>query len=139
MRNYLVKDRKYKTKDSGKRRIMKSGSQRDSRAGKGRYDLIPAYPYYRLAQLYERGGIKYTARNWEKGQPLSVYLDSAERHLNEFKMGMRDEDHATAVSWNMFGLVHTEEMIRLGKLPAHLDDLPNHTKIPLEKEKKKKK
>ena len=116
---------------------MKSGSQRDSREGKGRYDWIPAYPYHRLAQLYERGGIKYTARNWEKGQPLCVYLDSAERHLNEFKMGMRDEDHATAVSWNMFGLVHTEEMIRLGKLPASLNDLPNHTKIKFDMPKMK--
>lgn len=128
---------KYKTKDSGKRRIMKTGSQRDSREGKGRFDLVPFYPYMRLAQLYERGAVKYEARNWEKGQPLSVYLDSAERHLVEFKSGMRDEDHGIAVCWNMFGLIWTEEMIRVGKLPAELNDLPNHTIIPFESTKVK--
>lgn len=122
----------YKTKDSGERRVMNTGSQRDSRVGKGRFDLVPFYPYWRLAQLYERGAVKYEARNWEKGQPLSVYLDSAERHLGEFKFGMRDEDHAIATCWNLFGLVHTERMIRLGELPTYLFDLPNHTDIPFE-------
>ena len=110
-------------KDSGKREQWDTGSRRDTREGKGRYDLIPAYPMRRLARHYENGAVKYGDRNWEKGQPLSRYLDSAERHLYAVKEGLTDEDHAIAVVWNMFAFIHTQEMVRRGKLPALLDDV----------------
>ena len=124
----MVKNKKFKTKDSGVRRIMKSGSQRDSREGKGRYDLIPAYPYHRLAQLYERGGVKYTARNWEKGQPLSWYIDSQYRHLGQFRMGHWDENHLIASYWNSHSLVDTWIKIERGILPKKLNDMPVYKK-----------
>ena len=74
------------------------------------------------------GAIKYKDRNWEKGMPLSVYLDSAERHLTKFREGHREEDHMSAVAWNAFGLIHTQEMIKRGLLPKEFDDLPNYLK-----------
>ncbi len=111
------------TKDSGERRVFSTGSRRDVRTGKGRYDLISPIGLKRLAQLYERGAVKYGDRNWEKGQPLGQYLDSAIRHLFCYLAGMRDEDHLTAVAWNAFSFVHTEQLIRDGKLPKELDDL----------------
>lgn len=120
----------FKTKDSGKRRIMETGSQRDIRAGKGRYDLLSPIALHRVAQLYERGAEKYDPRNWEKGQPLSVLIDSGLRHGFEYLGGMRDEDHASAVVWNWMAVIHTEEMIMRGLLPAKLNDLPNYTGIP---------
>lgn len=111
-------------KDSGDRREFATGSRRDVRTGKGRFDLLPAYVLLRDAKHMENGAVKYGDRNWERGQPLSVYLDSAFRHLICWMMGMRDEDHLAAARWNLGCLIWTEEMIRRGKLPAELDDLP---------------
>lgn len=111
------------TKDSGERRVFFTGSRRDKRDGKGRFDLISPIGLRRLAGLYERGAVKYGDRNWEKGQPLGSYLDSAMRHLVSFLAGDRDEDHMVAVAWNAFGFIHTEQLIRDGKLPKELDDI----------------
>lgn len=113
----------YATKDSGQREEYATGSRRDTRDGKGRFDLIPAISLKRLAQLYERGAAKYGDRNWEKGQPLSRYLDSAMRHLNDWIGGDRSEDHLIACVWNCFSYVWTEEMVRRGLLPAELNDM----------------
>ena len=110
------------TKDSGERRVFETGSVRDSRKGKGRFDLIPAYPLKRLAQLYERGAEKYADNNWQKGQPLANYLDSAMRHLNDYRDGDRTEDHLIAVAWNVFAYIWTERAIEQGKLPASLGE-----------------
>lgn len=110
------------TKDSGERRVFETGSVRDSRKGKGRFDLIPAYPLKRLAQLYERGAEKYADNNWQKGQPLANYLDSAMRHMNDYRDGDRAEDHLIAVAWNVFAYIWTERAIEQGKLPASLGE-----------------
>lgn len=111
-------------KDSGSRRRFKTGAQRDIADGKGRFDLLPARALRRLAIHFERGAAKYAARNWEKGQPLSVYADSGLRHAFSYLQGMRDEDHLIAAAWNLLCLADTEERIKDGLLPAELDDLP---------------
>jgi hypothetical protein len=82
----------------------------------------------RLARHYENGARKYGDRNWEKGQPLGSYLDSALRHINVFLAGGRDEDHLSAAAWNLFSVIHTQEMIERGLLPKGLDDLPDFKK-----------
>ena len=111
-------------KDSGKREEFATGSRRDTREGKGRYDLLPAHAIYRLARHFENGAAKYQPRNWEKGQPLSRYLDSALRHIFKFLGGSREEDHITAAAWNCLAFVETEHRIQEGRLPKELDDLP---------------
>jgi len=115
--------------DSGKRREFKTGSVRDSRAGKGRFDLMSPIALLRYAKHMEAGAIKYGDRNWEKGQPLMSYIDSAERHMNTWKLnrltGRKDEeDHLAAIIWNIGAFMHTKEMIACGHLPAELDDVP---------------
>jgi len=117
-----------KVKDSGERRNFKTGSVRDIRTGKGRFDLISPIALRRLAQHLENGAVKYGDRNWELGQPLAGYLDSAIRHLIDFLEGKRDEDHLSAGAWNIFSAIHTEEMICRGVLPKELNDLPNYIK-----------
>lgn len=112
------------TRDSGNRQEFATGSRRDTREGKGRFDLIPPTAEQRLADLYERGADKYGDRNWEKGQPLMRYVDSARRHLNRLVAGEPTEDHATAVQWNMIGYTETKARIEAGLLPAELDDRP---------------
>lgn len=110
-------------KDSGQRQEFETGSKRDTRDGKGRYDLIPAYALSRLARHYENGARKYGDRNWEKGQPLARYLDSMIRHAYRFLGGSRDEDHLAAVAWNALAYIETEERIKKGILPKELDDV----------------
>lgn len=116
----------FTTKDSGQRETFTTGSVRDLRVGKGRYDLLPPRALRRLAQLYERGAIKYGDRNWEKGQPLSRMLDSAIRHLFQFLEGKTDEDHGIAVAWNILGIIEIQELIKEGLLDEALNDLPKH-------------
>lgn len=116
----------YITKDSGDRRKFNTGAQRDVVVGKGRYDLISPIMIERLAKLLQRGAEKYNDRNWEKGMPLSVYMDSGMRHLFKFLEGHKDEDHLIAAIWNLQALLHIEEMVKRGKLSEELLDLPNY-------------
>lgn len=128
---------KHVVKDSGRRQVFGTGSQRDTRDGKGRFDLIPSEPLRRLALVFERGAVKYGDRNWEKGQPLQRYIDSAMRHLNCFQAGDREEDHLMQCAWNCFAYVDTERRIRSGHLPSELDDTPRPRRSPRKSPRKK--
>lgn len=100
-----------------------TGAVRDTRHNKGRYDLIP-WSVVRLISLrFEEGAKRYGERNWEKGQPLSRYLDSCMRHLIQHIEGKTDERHDVAALWNLMALVWTQEQIKDKLLPASLDDL----------------
>lgn len=97
------------TKDSGQRESFETGAKRDVRAGKGRFDLIPAVALQRLAGVYERGAAKYGDRNWQQGFPFSRCYDSAMRHLLQFAAGARDEDHLAQATFNVFALMYFEK------------------------------
>lgn len=107
----------YTTKDSGARAQYDSGMVRDTNQGKARFDLLFAkgVPYNeqlltRFAQLMERGAVKYAARNWEQanGQAeLDRFKESAFRHLMQWLCGETDEDHATAVMFNLLAYEST--------------------------------
>lgn len=108
--------------DSGERISYGDGMAiREPSTGKGRYDLVSPFAMRRLAQHYENGAQKYADRNWEKGMPFSRYVDSAKRHLDKYIMGMTDEDHLAAASWNIFAIMHHQE---LGQ--TELDDMPHY-------------
>ena len=113
-------------KDSGKRERHHGGAVRDIRVGKGRYDLISVLALRRIAQVYERGAIKYSDRNWEKGMRISRFLDSGLRHICEYIEGRRDEDHLGQAAWNIMAAIHMEEMIKHGNLPSELNDMPDY-------------
>lgn len=113
----------YSVKDSGERQEFSTGSVRDTREGKGRYDLLSPHAIRWYAKQLEAGAVKYGDRNWEKGQPLSRYLDSALRHLFAVAEGKTDECHIAAAMWNVASLIHTAEEVRAGRLPAELADL----------------
>lgn len=114
--------------DSGKRVELKTGSHRERAEGKGRYDLISPIALRRLAIVMEKGAKKYATRNWEKGQPLSFYMDSALRHLNQHLEGQRDEDHLGQCMFNVMAMMHTEEQM------PELDDLPKYKLAQRDKE-----
>lgn len=97
-----------------------TGSIRDSQKGKTRYDLISPIFLTRLAVWCTLGAIKYSPRNWEKGQPLHQYVASLWRHLMAFMEGKDDEDHLAACAWNIMAFIHTEKMCLTGQLPEIL-------------------
>ena len=109
-------------KDSGERREFETGAVRDMAAGKGRYDLVPYDPLRRLALIYEHGAVKYGEHNWQKGIPVSSFIDSAMRHLQKFAADMTDEDHPAQAVWNIFAAMWTLDQIKQGKLSADLDN-----------------
>ena len=113
--------------DSGVREDFSTGSKRDSRNGKGRFDLLPFYAIQRLARVYENGAVKYGENNWRLGQPCSRYLDSAMRHLFKAGAGWKDEDHFAQAMWNIAAIIETQKMIELNKAPKELDDLSSFT------------
>lgn len=124
-----VSDLGRELRDGGTRETFSTGAQKEDKskcAGKGAYHLLPQHPIRRVAEIYRKGAIKYAARNWEKGIPLSSILDSAERHLAQFHEGMEDEDHLHQAIWNLFAISHYLEMIRRGELPAEINDLPSY-------------
>jgi hypothetical protein len=112
-------------KDSGQRRTAVTGAVRDVPFGKGRFDLVPYFGILAIAQQMEAGAAKYAARNWEKGMPLSWFLDSALRHLLKMLAGFDDEPHDRALAWNVACFIETQEKIKRGLLPKELDDLPH--------------
>ena len=66
---------------------------------------------------YRDGCQKYQPRNWEKGIPLSSFIDSGTRHYLRWKRGDSDEPHNRAFLWNVLGALWTHanmpEMIDL--------------------------
>ena len=96
-------------KDSGTRRQFDTGAVRDMQEGKGRMDLLPACAIMRVARHFEAGAVKYGDRNWERGIPLSSFIDSALRHLFKYQDGQADEDHLCAAAWNLLCALWTEE------------------------------
>jgi len=94
---------------------------REPTTGKGRYDLISPFGNRRLALRLEGGSEKYDNRNWEKGMPFSRCIESAKRHIDQFVMGMEDEDHLAAACFNLYAIMHFQE---LGMI--HLDDMPHY-------------
>ena len=78
----------------------------------------------RLSVQLEKGALKYSKRNWEKGMPLEEYCNSAIRHILSCIDGDEDEDHYAAALFNVMGLWHTGYMISIAKLPKELNNLP---------------
>ena len=62
-----------------------------------------------VAKQYEDGARKYDDRNWEKGIPVHVFVDSGVRHYLKFLRGDTDEPHDRAFIWNMLGAIWTHE------------------------------
>lgn len=107
------------------KQVYETGAQRGEESNRGRYDLISAAFLKRLAIHLEKGAKHYAPRNWEKGLPIKRSFNSLLRHALQWHNGDRDEDHLAAVACNLMFILHTEELIRDGKLPASLlEEMP---------------
>ena len=110
---------KYGMTDSGKRQSFGNGMAiRDTADDKPRPDLISPFAEERAGPLAPHGAAKYAERNWERGMPFSRCVASLKRHVMKYQQGKRDEDHLAAIMFNAMALIHYEEMIERGLLPA---------------------
>ncbi len=111
---------------------LSTGCKRQKTDGRGSYELITPFAHERVAKLYEWGAHDDHRgnRNWEKGCPFSRCIQSIERHITKIKMREPDEEHddnlAAIVFWAN-AMMHYQEMIKRGRLPAELDDMPHYT------------
>jgi hypothetical protein len=95
-----------------------------------RYDMISPLFLRRTSIHYQKGGINYGDRNWEKGMPAMVTWDCATRHLTNWLEKEDTEDHLAAVGWNVCSTMHTIEMCRRGLLPETLvETIPMYRNI----------
>lgn len=104
----------YETKDSGKREEYITGMRRDTQEGKPDFYLcLPKdVPYEeqlltRFAELMQRGKAKYGNRNWEcsrTDEELERFKSSAFRHFMQWINNETDEDHASAVLFNIMAV-----------------------------------
>lgn len=101
-----------------------TGAQRDTAENKPRPDLISPFFMFRVGQHLAKGAEHYGERNWEQGIPMSRCLASLERHIQQYKLGLTNEDHLAAIGCNIVFLIHYDEMIKAGMLPPELEDLP---------------
>ena len=99
--------------DSGERIHFPTGMMRDVQTGKPRFDLLwpEQMPYEeqmltRWAMHMAAGAEKYEARNWEQAatrEELERYRASALRHMYQWLAGEDEEDHASAIYFNIMG------------------------------------
>lgn len=107
-------EKKFTTKDTGKRVVFDTGMNRDVQDGKPRYDLVDPVLLKRWAELMARGAIKYGEENWRKAATqveLSRFRASALRHMMQWMAGEDDEDHAAAVCFNLAGAEMVKEKL----------------------------
>ena len=116
-------DDRFILKDSGKRQEFNTGAVRDIQDKKPRYDLIPPHSLKRLANVYTKGALKYSDRNWEKGISFQRCIASALRHIEAFRLGINDEDHLGQAAWNLFAIMEFQDLGR-----NDLDDMIKYEK-----------
>jgi hypothetical protein len=96
-------------KDSGECKEFDTGAVRDMHKGKGDMYSLPAAAILRLSKHYEEGAGKYGQLNYQKGIPISSFMDSALRHIFKYLDGWDDEDHLGAAAFNILGAIQMEE------------------------------
>ena len=65
------------------------------------YHNSPETMFLEVAIHFEEGAKKYGENNWQKGLPVSCYIDSAVRHYLKHRRGDKDEPHDRAFVWNL--------------------------------------
>lgn len=111
-------ERPPRLEDSGARQTFETGARRDTDENKPRYSLVPPRVLKRIVMIYTLGAIKYGDHNYQKGMPYSRYLDSAGRHIEDFRDGKTNEDHLAQACWNLMGIMFHQEYG-----PEGLDDV----------------
>ncbi len=99
---------------------FETGAKRDI---EGKEDYIETISYLTLKRYAEYMTSKakvYGRGNWRKGIPIESYEQSLMRHLQKYFANKYDnanlesqEDHLSAAMFNLQGLIHEEEKLKL--------------------------
>lgn len=119
----------FTVKDSGKRQEYASGMVRDAEDDKTNFALIADGPMLkRWAEHLTKGAGKYAKRNWMFANSNAEYerfKESAFRHFMQWFLGEGDEDHASAVFFNLNAAEYTKERL----VKASREDQTTHTAV----------
>lgn len=63
--------------------------------------------YLEVSKHFEEGAKKYGEYNWQKGIPVSNYINSGVRHYLKWLRGDEDEPHDRAFVWNILCCIWT--------------------------------
>ena len=63
--------------------------------------------FLEVSKHFEEGCKKYGENNWQKGLPVSSYINSGTRHYLKWIRGDKDENHDLAFVWNITCAVWT--------------------------------
>lgn len=94
---------------SASKRVFETGSQRDDDTNKPLVNHLDPYLRLRFGYLLRMGGNRYGKGNWRLGQPTEAALESLHRHLAKYEMGCREEDHLSAIIFNVMLIMKNEE------------------------------
>jgi hypothetical protein len=100
-----------------------TGAVRDRDDGKVQLDLIPFEYLERVAWHYQNNICKYGRDNWRKGIPARRCLQSLLRHTSAVVQGKDDEDHLSAIVFNVFCIMHAQMAFADDKT---INDLPGY-------------
>ena len=84
------------------------------------YKKKAAAMYLDVSHQFEDGAKKYGEHNWQKGIPVTCYIDSAVRHYLKLMAGWTDEPHDRAFVWNLMCCMWTCE--HMPELNTYADD-----------------
>lgn len=105
----------FEVKDSGKRKEFDSGMVRDVDDDKTLWHLAADGPMFKRWVIHlTKGAKKYAQRNWMKAsgdEELQRFRESAFRHFMQWYNGEVDEDHASAVFFNINGAEYVKEKL----------------------------
>jgi hypothetical protein len=98
-----------------------TGAIRDTQEGKVDFiETISWTAFNRYAKYMTGKKTKYGTGNFKKGIPIESYEQSLLRHVhkylvNKYERGDEEiaEDHLSAIVFNVFGIMHEEEQIKL--------------------------
>lgn len=112
----LVKTKPSELKDSGERVVNEAGFTKEPDDGRPDLswlfevqgiELVPRELIERVALHYARGAQKYAPDNWRKGTDegaLARFRRSLTRHIFQWFRGETDEDHAAAITFNVWAV-----------------------------------
>ncbi len=120
-------------KDSGARQEFSSGMVRDTQDGKVDFSRLLDGPMFdRWAEHLSKGAVKYPdvspgVANWTLAageEELARFRKSAFRHFRQWMRGDVDEDHASAVFFNINGAEYVKNRLTEDRLLVRKNEDP---------------
>lgn len=107
--DYVLRASQYTVVETPTKTEFPTGAHRSSDEDKPKLASLPWDMFPRLSFHYEKGAKIYGDNNWRKGMLSSHVLNSLMRHVQQYRVGDRKEDHLSAIIFNAFCLMFNEE------------------------------